>query len=83
MIPDAPVTDEQPAKPDSSASQDVLGRYRSTGFFRWYPVVMAVASVVVGTGQFVDTIRRMTRAWYWSASQSTAGRVVRGTRTPG
>jgi hypothetical protein len=69
VIPDAPATDEQPAKPDSSASQDVLGRYRSTGFFRWYPAVMAVASVVVGTGQFVESHqwRGLAFAAAWTA----------------
>ena len=44
-----------PAKPDGSASQEVIGRYRATGFIRWYPTVFAVAWVLLGIGQFVET----------------------------
>lgn len=48
-------SEEQPAKPVGSGSRDVIGRYPATGFFRWYPTIFAVAWILLGTGQFVET----------------------------
>jgi hypothetical protein len=80
VIRNAPATDEQPAKPDNAVSQDVLGRYRTTGFFRWYPAVVAVASVLMGIGQFVETHqwRGLAFAAAWTALAVTVW-VVPGT----
>ena len=44
---------EQPTKPDSPASQQVIGHYRGTGFARWYPAVFAVLWLILGISQYV------------------------------
>ena len=36
-------------------AQEVIGRYHGTGFTRWYLAVLAVASLLVGAGRFVET----------------------------
>jgi hypothetical protein len=46
-------TTEQPAKPDSPASQQVIGHYRSRGFVRWYPAVFAVLWLILGISQYL------------------------------
>jgi hypothetical protein len=69
VIPDGLTTNEQPSKPDGSASQEVIGRYRATGFIRWYPGVFAVAWLLLGTAQFVQTRqwRDLAFAAAWTA----------------
>jgi hypothetical protein len=73
-------SEEQPAKPDGSGSQDVIGRYRGTGFFRWCPPVFAVVWILLGTGQFVETHqwRGLAFAAAWTALAVTVW-VVPGT----
>ena len=62
-------SEAQPVKPDGSGSQDVIGRYRTTGFFRWFPPVFAVYWILLGTGQFVETHqwRGLAFAAAWTA----------------
>jgi hypothetical protein len=62
-------TDEQPAKPGGSVTEGVIGRYRVTGFLPLWLTVFAVASVLVGAGQFVGTHqwRGLAFAAAWTA----------------
>jgi len=52
VIPHGRAT-EQPPKPDSPASQQVIGRYRGTGFARWFPAVFAVLWLILGISQYL------------------------------
>ena len=54
VTPNGLTVHEQPAEPDGPGSQQVIGRYRDTGGFRWYPVAFAVLWLLVGTAQFVS-----------------------------
>jgi uncharacterized membrane protein YccC len=60
--------------------QEVVGRYRATGFYSWFLAVYAVVSVVMGTGQFVETHqwRGLAFAAVWTALAVTVW-VVPGT----
>ena len=53
MIPNGRATDDQPAKPDGVASQEVVGRYRADDFRRWHTAAFAVAWLLLGTLQLV------------------------------
>lgn len=55
MIPNGLAANEQPSKPDGSASQEVIGRYRAKGSIRWFPGVFAVGWLLLGTAQFSQT----------------------------
>jgi hypothetical protein len=69
VIPNGLATNEQPSKPDSSASQGVIGRYRATGFIRWYQSVFAVAWLLLGTADFLQSRhwRDLAFAAAWTA----------------
>lgn len=53
MIADGRATVQEPAKPDSQASQEIFCRYGATGPARWLPMVFAVAWALLGTVQFM------------------------------
>ena len=74
MIPKGLAANEQSAKPDGSASQEVIGRYRVTGPTLWLPGVFAVARLLLGTVQFVQTRRweALAFAAAWGALTAVA-----------
>ena len=80
MILKGRASEELPAKPDGCGSQDVIGRYRTTGFIHWFAPIAAVAWILLGTGQFVETHqwRGLAFAAAWTALAVTAW-VVPGT----
>ena len=53
VIPNGEAKSDRPAKADSLASHEVIGRHRQMGFIRWYLALFAVAWLVLGTVQFV------------------------------
>ncbi|MDQ1538849.1 MAG: hypothetical protein QOE58_3242 [Actinomycetota bacterium] len=53
VIPNRGATGKQPEIEDFSDSPKVIVRFRTTGWRRWYPTILAVIWVPLGTAQFV------------------------------
>ena len=79
VIPDSGATGEQQAELGTPAPPQVIGRYRATGFARWYPAVCAPLWLLLGTVQYM----RMHQWWglafaaVWTALAVTVWRMPR------
>jgi hypothetical protein len=55
VTPNGLTAHEQPVEPDGPGSKQVIGRYRATGFARWFPAVFAVLWLPLGIVQYAQT----------------------------